>query len=81
MVYLDEQDAQNSDKIKKLAEQALQTPVSDIRPFAGAISYNYRVNHNTVFKVASSRTNLRDWEKVARNATVRNSFTKVAYAL
>ena len=48
--------ANDSALIKELASQALCSPVLDIRPIGGHISYNYEVNHNTIFKLPGRRT-------------------------
>lgn len=64
------QSSTDQSKIRQLAEQALHRPVSDIRPLGGYISYNYLVNQDTIFKLASSRSNLSDWYRLAANAPI-----------
>jgi len=60
-MYLTQEQANDKDLIVRLASQAMQRPVKTVQALNGQISYNYEINHDTIFKLPSHRTNEEYW--------------------
>ena len=70
MAYLSSIEASDCSVVRKLAEQAFGRSVHDVLPLGGLIAHNFMVDNQRVFKVASSRSCVDDWQRLVANAPV-----------
>ena len=70
MGYLSSTEAADSSVVRKLAEQAFGRSVGPIVPMVGLVAYNFQVNNDRIFKIASSRSNINDWQRMVVNSPV-----------
>ncbi len=72
-MYLSEEESKDFDLIRRLAEQALSVPATDIHRLPGTMSYNYEINHKYIFKLPHSYTEQENWLHQAQLASVLQS--------
>lgn len=72
-MFLSYYEAKDFSLVRSLAEQAISSPVTDIKRLPGTMAFNYEINHRHILKLPSERTNQEDWLSQAQLAPVLQS--------
>ncbi|MBR6232095.1 MAG: phosphotransferase [Alphaproteobacteria bacterium] len=73
-MYLSDSEAQDFELVRHLVNQAISSPVTDIKRLPGTMAYNYEIDHKHVFKLPCERTNQEDWLRQAQLAPVLQQY-------
>ena len=74
-MYLTQEQANDKDLIRYLAEQAISENIQTIYPLKSGVSSNsYEINHHLIFKLPNFRTPLEKWNEQSQCAPVLQKY-------